>query len=704
MTSQQTRAPVRPKREPKPPGEIVRYTREFLLSLAETNVRAPTELEGSTLPLVLLTGEQRDRQRQHVRELAGEGADASTWGHSPASFAAAQNRTPATPGAGAGGTGNWAPQPGGTPRSAARGTDDASARIQKASDVGRTAWRPVAPAHGKEGAPSLERVGRQIRGILNKLAPEKFERLLGQMLEIVTTAEALRLTISLVFEKAVAEPTFCNLYAELCEALSRELPEFPPPEGESRPIKFVKVLLNTCHDEFEAARDAREKLRVAKPEDAAEAERHAKSRTMGTVRLIAHLHLREAGDSKVVPKWVMYDVIQDLLGSGKATPSEIAIEAVCELFSIAGKTLDAEAAPARKGKGDRNASRDMELDRQALEKSFGHLKKMSEDQKLASRLRFMIREVLDTRANNWVPRRETLQAKKLDEIHAEAAAAGITMTRPTPAAAPAPGAPILPGMSQGPPRPEEVALFPALRASDALHAQAARSTMNTHDGKASRLIGDIAIAEQVSPPQPSGNELTPEELENKTRGLIEEFVAVQDAKEAKLCLQEVNQPGWMPQLLQQCVYKTLDLLDAKSQGAVCRLIELAVTEKFLGKDDVVAGLESFFEMFEDLKMDYPKAPEQLGMVTATLMKCGVFPASAVAGGLSKVEDMFDRRDLAAAILKQAQDKMGAQALATSFREEGLSASAFLAADPERDGEHPDVADFLKEHGLTGVPV
>ena len=36
------------------------------------------------------------------------------------------------------------------------------------------------------------------------------------------------------------------------------LPEFPPAEGESRPMTFRKVLLNTCQEEFEGAQEARE--------------------------------------------------------------------------------------------------------------------------------------------------------------------------------------------------------------------------------------------------------------------------------------------------------------------------------------------------------------------------------------------------------------------------------------------------------------
>lgn len=99
---------------------------------------------------------------------------------------------------------------------------------------------------------------RQIKGILNKLTPEKFERLLNQLLEAVTTGELLKSTITMVFENAVAQPTFCAMYADLCLQLSKELPSFPPQEGDERPMSFKRVLLNTCQDEFEGVAAARE--------------------------------------------------------------------------------------------------------------------------------------------------------------------------------------------------------------------------------------------------------------------------------------------------------------------------------------------------------------------------------------------------------------------------------------------------------------
>lgn len=62
---------------------------------------------------------------------------------------------------------------------------------------------------------------KAVKGTLNKLTPEKFERLLQQLVDVVTSAEVLHTTISLVFESAVAQPTFVAMYADLCDRLSK---------------------------------------------------------------------------------------------------------------------------------------------------------------------------------------------------------------------------------------------------------------------------------------------------------------------------------------------------------------------------------------------------------------------------------------------------------------------------------------------------
>ena len=62
---------------------------------------------------------------------------------------------------------------------------------------------------------------KTVKGILNKLTPETFDKLLEKLKEQITSMEILHASITLVFESAVAQPTFVSMYAELCVRLSK---------------------------------------------------------------------------------------------------------------------------------------------------------------------------------------------------------------------------------------------------------------------------------------------------------------------------------------------------------------------------------------------------------------------------------------------------------------------------------------------------
>ena len=62
---------------------------------------------------------------------------------------------------------------------------------------------------------------KEVKGILNKLTPEKFDILSQQLLQLVTNSETLHGTINLIFENAVAQPTFVVVYADLCNSLAQ---------------------------------------------------------------------------------------------------------------------------------------------------------------------------------------------------------------------------------------------------------------------------------------------------------------------------------------------------------------------------------------------------------------------------------------------------------------------------------------------------
>jgi hypothetical protein len=59
--------------------------------------------------------------------------------------------------------------------------------------------------------------------VLNKLTVEKFETLVPQLLAVgISSENALKGIILLIFDKAVDEPSFSSMYARVCERLSQD--------------------------------------------------------------------------------------------------------------------------------------------------------------------------------------------------------------------------------------------------------------------------------------------------------------------------------------------------------------------------------------------------------------------------------------------------------------------------------------------------
>ncbi|KAI9909405.1 hypothetical protein PsorP6_014734 [Peronosclerospora sorghi] len=64
---------------------------------------------------------------------------------------------------------------------------------------------------------TLEVTKKNVNSIMNKMTREKFERLAGQLTSInMESLEMLQAVIKIIFDKAVSEPHFCDMYADLC--------------------------------------------------------------------------------------------------------------------------------------------------------------------------------------------------------------------------------------------------------------------------------------------------------------------------------------------------------------------------------------------------------------------------------------------------------------------------------------------------------
>ncbi|XP_064977166.1 eukaryotic translation initiation factor 4G-like isoform X1 [Musa acuminata AAA Group] len=244
---------------------------------------------------------------------------------------------------------------------------------------------------------------RQLKAILNKLTPQNFEKFCAQVKEVnIDSAATLTGVISQIFDKALMEPTFCEMYANFCFHLSGALPDF---NEDNERITFKRLLLNKCQEEFE--RGEREQAEANKVEEEGEIKQseeerekkrlRARRRMLGNIRLIGELYKK-----KMLTERIMHECIKKLLGQYQ-NPDEEDVEALCKLMSTIGEMIDHPKA------------------KEHMDAYFDMMTNLSTNQKLSSRVRFMLRDAIDLRKNKWQQRRKVEGPKKIEEVHRDAA-------------------------------------------------------------------------------------------------------------------------------------------------------------------------------------------------------------------------------------------------------------------------------------------
>uniref|UniRef100_A0A672LIJ7 Eukaryotic translation initiation factor 4 gamma 3-like n=1 Tax=Sinocyclocheilus grahami TaxID=75366 RepID=A0A672LIJ7_SINGR len=193
---------------------------------------------------------------------------------------------------------------------------------------------------------------RKVRSILNKLTPQMFSQLMKQVTDLtIDTEERLKGVIDLVFEKAVDEPSFSVAYGNMCSCLATL--KVPMTDKPNSTVNFRKLLLNRCqkefekdkvdddvfekkHRELEAANSASERERLQ--EELNEAKDKARRRSIGNIKFIGELF-----KLRMLTEAIMHDCVVKLLKNH----DEESLECLCRLLTTIGKDLDFEKAKPR---------------------------------------------------------------------------------------------------------------------------------------------------------------------------------------------------------------------------------------------------------------------------------------------------------------------------------------------------------------------
>lgn len=248
-------------------------------------------------------------------------------------------------------------------------------------------------------------VFRRVRSLLNKITPEKFDKLVLELLNVgIDSKVILKGIILLVFEKALEEPKYSSMYAQLCKRLDEDAPSFEPPGEATR--TFRRLLINKCQDEFEnrsRAFAAFESKTFLTPEDE-EQRTTAKIKMLGNIQFIGEL-----GNLEMLHESILYKCIKQLLdkrGSDALLDKTEDLECLCKIMNTVGRRLDHDRAKVW------------------MNQYFHRMEKFSENMELPSRIRFMLQDCIELRNNNWQPRdrfKSEHGPRTIRQIHQDAA-------------------------------------------------------------------------------------------------------------------------------------------------------------------------------------------------------------------------------------------------------------------------------------------
>ncbi|CAK7208134.1 hypothetical protein SEUCBS140593_000059 [Sporothrix eucalyptigena] len=278
----------------------------------------------------------------------------------------------------------------------------------------------VAGAAGATGAgttldPTM--VQRKVKAALNKMTPEKFDKISEQILDIALQSKdeddgrTLRQVIQLTFEKATDEAHWASMYARFCKVmLDRMSPEIrdvtiTDKKGEiiSGGTLFRKYLLNRCQQEFERGW----KVDIPEPKEGESKETAmlsdeyyeaaaAKRRGLGLVQFIGELY--KLG---MLTERIMHECVRKLVDY-ETTPDEAEIESLSKLLRTVGANLDAT-----------------EKGHLMMDAYFSRIKNIIDIPDLPSRLKFMLMDIVDLRDASWASAEANKGPKTLEEVRQE---------------------------------------------------------------------------------------------------------------------------------------------------------------------------------------------------------------------------------------------------------------------------------------------
>ncbi|KAK3602167.1 hypothetical protein CHS0354_013234 [Potamilus streckersoni] len=171
-------------------------------------------------------------------------------------------------------------------------------------------------------------------------------------------------------------------------------------------------------------------------------------------------------------------------------------------------------------------------------------------------------------------------------------------------------------------------------------------------------------------------ELTDDQMLSKTRAIMDEYLHIQDVKEAVSCVQELSSSGSLHLFVSNALNQVLERSEVARRQTGLLLHDL-VKNNVLMVDTYVKGLNEILMFAEDMEIDIPKIWEYLGQLIGPMLQDGSVPLGFLKQVCEPLRANGKSGILVAEILHDASHREGHKKVGKLWVESGLHWSDFV---------------------------
>ena len=203
-----------------------------------------------------------------------------------------------------------------------------------------------------------------------------------------------------------------------------------------------------------------------------------------------------------------------------------------------------------------------------------------------------------------------------------------------------------------------------------------------------------------------------EDTEKKVKGLLSEVFNSKDIKEAVLCVKELTEAqANMAAVVDLLVSVSLESKET-SWDTLRDLLKACGEEKLIVESHFEEGSRKLLDKLDDVTVDVPKAPVQVGDVLASVVAAGFADMKVIAQHIKEADADPQEGEEPMAIdsgvalkalgsfLKGLKEAQGAEKVAEGWKATGFDFKAYMPAADREDGDAAEK--FVAAHELSDV--